>query len=719
MSERFNVRGLFEKFVGGSVRGQILSVLVVLLFLGSLAQALLFYAKSRSVALGQIQESYKSLGVMVGNLSTYDLQFNKQGLKNTLDGMLKADPNILWAEFTDASEKVLQADGPLGKAPYEPFSALPAAVAVSSQKTDKGAALLIRVPIRKAAEAATPVGEFGFETQGSAPSGPKDLGEMRMVVALSGLSALRRGYLIFGLLAILATMALGTFISLMVTNYLTAPIYSLTTLAKRIAGGDLTAAAEAERRRDELGRLAQSFREMSGQLASMIRDIRGAFQKVEADTQSVRGQLDSNLEQAKAQDAAANRVSASLRTIQNSVVEVSRQMEGLSQLAEEVSSSVLEMITSIEEIASSADGLTDQVNKAASTLSQNVAAQRQISASAITLNRFVEETSAAMTEMSASIRQIEQNALRSREAAENASSEAKSGVVAVERSAQSVKELQGSFGKTVEAMKLLGQRSEEVGNILSVIDEVMEQTHLLALNAAIIAAQAGEHGKSFAVVASEIRGLAEKTSVSTREIASLVSSVQAEVHKAVESVTSQTAVLDESVAASGATAASFKRIEQSVAPAVQMVQEIARATVEQSRSADGVSKSLDQVRDLAHQVGKATSEQSQSSGQILDAVNRIRSLSEEVKRATKEQSTGSAMIREAMERLTSSVAEVLSQTAAQMEAAKGGAKSVKEFGEASQAGVAIVHEARSQMEALSTRAEEAGRELARFRTEGG
>ena len=163
-------------------------------------------------------------------------------------------------------------------------------------------------------------------------------------------------------------------------------------------------------------------------------------------------------------------------------------MEGLSQLAEEVSSSVLEMITSIEEIAASADGLTDSVNKAASTLSENVAAQRQITTSAETLNRFAEETSAAMTQMGSSIRQIEQNALRTREAAENSSSEAKSGVAAVERSANTVRELQGSFGKTVEAMRLLGQRSEEVGNILSVIDEVMEQTHLLALNAAIIAA---------------------------------------------------------------------------------------------------------------------------------------------------------------------------------------------------------------------------------------
>lgn len=720
MSEDGGLLGRFRKLLGASIRGQILGVLVALLFLGSITQALTFYVKSRSVTLEQLRGSYQSLGLTVGKLSVYDLQFNRQGLAGTTEGLLGGDENLLWVEFADPAGKTLASGGPLGASPYTLSGGLAPDTSVTSLGTAKGKALLVRVPVRKAAEAA-PSGdtglEMGFGTLAPGPSGPVDLGELRLVVGLSGLEELRRGYLVFGLLALLATMALGTLAAFYISGYITAPLSRLTTMAQKLAGGDFTGLKGQGRRQDELGRLQDSFREMGARLSSTVRDIRRAFQSVQVETHAVRGQLDRNVALTQEQDQAKDAVAHSLTAIRTAVDEVSRQMESLSLLAEEVSSSVLEMITSIEEIAGSADGLTDSVNRAASTLSQNVAAQKEISASTETLNRFVEETSAAMTEMEGNIREIERNALQTRQATENVALEARSGVQAVERSQSSVQGLAGSFAKTVEAMRLLGQRSEEVGQILSVIDEVMDQTHLLALNAAIIAAQAGEHGKSFAVVAGEIRNLAEKTSLSTREIADLVASVQAEVHKAVESVSSQTVALEESVSASSESAASFKRIEDSVKPALQQVQEIARATNEQSRSAAAVARSVEQVRDLAHQVGRATREQSAGSDQILDAVNRIRNLAEEVKRATREQSAGSALIREAMDRLTSAVGTVLAQAATQGEAARGGSKALEGFDKASRASLANIAEANRKMEDLAGRAEDVGRELGRFQTE--
>jgi len=716
MSDRPSLRARAANLLAGSVRGQILAFLIALLFLGSVIQAVVFYGKSRTVTLDQLRGSYQSMAVMVGNLSAYDLQFNRQGLGPTAKSMTESDSGLLWVEFTDPAGKPLASAGPLAKAPYALSGGLPAQVVVSPLSTEKGQALLFRVPIRKAAEAAAPAGELGFEAP-KAASGPVDLGELRLAVSLSTLNDLRRGYLVFGLLVLLLTMVVGTAVAFYVTGLLIAPLYRLTTMAQKVAGGDFTGAKEVEFRRDELGRLMNSFREMAVGLAGTLRDIRRAFQSVQSETAAVRAQLDSNVALAREQDDATRAVGDSLKSIGVAVDEVSRQMESLSLLAEEVSSSVLEMITSIDEIAGSADGLTDSVNRAASTLSQNVAAQKEISTSAETLNRFVEETSSAMTEMEGSIRQIERNADDTRQATENVAKEARSGVKAVERSQSSVQQLQSSFARTVEAMRLLGQRSEEVGQILSVIDEVMDQTHLLALNAAIIAAQAGEHGKAFAVVAGEIRSLAEKTSLSTREIGELVASVQSEVHKAVDTVAAQTAVLEDNVAASRESAASFKRIEQSVEPALQRVQEIARATVEQSRSAAGVARSVDQVRDLAHQVGRATLEQSAGSDQILEAVNRIRDLSEEVKRATREQSAGSTLIREAMDRLTSAVGTVLSQAAVQGEAARGAGRALEGFDRASRASVANIGEATRKMGELTRRAEDVGRELGRFRTD--
>jgi len=394
-------------------------------------------------------------------------------------------------------------------------------------------------------------------------------------------------------------------------------------------------------------------------------------------------------------------------------------MEGLSELAEEVSSSVLQMAASIDQIAANTQGLNDAVGTVATTMTQNVAANREVDASTETLNRFVEDTSAAMTEMEGSIRQIEENAARTRKATEAVASEAQAGAKAMEDSRSSVEQLRSSFASTTEVMKLLGRRSQEVGNILAVIDEVMEQTHLLALNAAIIAAQAGEHGKPFAVVAGEIKGLAEKTSVSTREISTIIDSVQRDVQQAIHAVESQRAIVDETVAVAREGLGVFARIQEAVKPSLQMVQEIARATSEQTKGATGIVRSTERLRDLAHQLRQATKEQTLGSEQILEAVNRIRSLSLEVRRATSEQSAGSALIRQAMDRLTSAVADVMGQNQVQSNSGLAVERAMGSLAEKSQAIARRVQESSDLAASLSQRAEALSRSMSRFRIEEG
>ncbi len=704
----------------GSIKNQLLAVLLGLIFVGSLILAMVFYVQARYMALKQMRESYRSLAVMVATLSSYNLQFNKGGLKGTVTDMGASDPNLLWIEFVDAGGKVLQSGGTLKEAPYATLPAFTAANDASSLPTSAGESLLIRAPIQAAAApAATGLGELGFEAPATtAAPAVKTLGELRLVVSLKPLAALRKGYLGFGSLAITLTMVVGTLVSVLVTRYFVSPLYTLNRYADQIASGHLTGFKGDIRRKDELGRLVASFQTMAGNLSQMIREIREAFQRVEDGTQAVRRHLGTTLENTREQDAAARRVSDQIVSIQRSVKDVSHLMEGLSQLAEEVSSSVLEMIASIDEIASNTEGLTEAVNVAASTLSQNVAAIRQIDSSAENLNRFVEETSAAMSQMEASIRQIEENAAQTRKATEQAANEAETGSRSVEQSTASVQKLQASFEETVEVMRQLGQRSEEVGNILSVIDEVMEQTHLLALNAAIIAAQAGEHGKSFAVVAGEIKDLAGKTSVSTREIASLIDSVQRDVHHAVQAVNDQRATVEQSVAVSRESRQAFERIQSSVKPSTRMVQEIARATAEQAKGAASIVRSTEQLRDLAHQLRRGTKEQTLGSEQILEAVNRIRSLSEEVKRATGEQAAGSAIIRQAMDRLTAAVAEVLALNQAQGKAGQEVERVMAAFSTTNQANVTSIQEASQQVEGLAQRAEEVGRGMGRFHLEG-
>ncbi len=703
----------------GSIRGQLLAVLVAMIFAGALIMSLVFYIQARSVALAQIRESYRSLGTMVAGLSRYDMQFNKTGLKDTVDSMEKSDPNLLWVAFVDEKDVTLASGGPLKNAPFSGLTKMAGKMSLTTIATAKGNALLIRVPIEVSVAPSASAGDIGFEApaQPSAGEQTKPIGELRLVAGLAPLASLRQGYLAFGSLVVLLGLLAGTLIAVVVTRYFTAPIYGLTDFARQIAGGNLTGYRGSLDRKDELGRLIGSFHEMSANLAQIVREIRSAFHRVEDGMETMRRHLGTTLDNTREQQGASVKVADQVESIQSAVSEIAHLMESLSELAEEVSSSVLEMIASIDEIAANTEGLNDTVNTVASTLTQNVAANKQIDASAEKLNRFVEDTSAAMTEMEGSIRQIGQNAAQTKEATELVAEEAGAGSRAMEKSNETIEKLRASFESTVSVMKLLGKRSGEVGNILSVIDEVMEQTHLLALNAAIIAAQAGEHGKPFAVVAGEIKDLAAKTSVSTREISAIIDSVQRDVQQAVESVDGQRALVEDSVGVSHEAAKVFSRIEEAVSPSLQMVQEIARATAEQAKGAAGIVRSTEQLRDLAHQLRQATKEQTLGSEQILDAVNRIRSLSEEMQRATAEQSAGSSLIRQAMDRLTAAISDVLAQNQAQSSAGKTVEQVMQTFAEKNRANVESIKQTSEQVEALSGRAEEVSRVLSRFHIE--
>jgi methyl-accepting chemotaxis protein len=690
-----------------------------MLFLGSLVQGLVFYLQARSVSIGQMRESYRGLALQVAGLSAYNMQFNKAGLKETIDEMVATDSNLLWVEFTDASGKTLQAGGSLKETPYAKPGELAGAPLITQIDTSAGKSLLVRAPIRVAVAAAgAGLGEMGMESP-AAPAAAQTIGELRLAVSLKPLAVLLRSYATSGTVTILLTMLAGMLVSVVITRYLTRPIGQLTQYAGQVASGNLSSFKGELRRKDELGLLVTSFQGMALNLGQMIREIREAFQQVEDGTQVVRKNLAITLDSTKDHEVSSQRITEQMEAIQRAVGEVTHFMEGLSGLAEEVSSSVLEMIASIDEIASHTDGLTESVNTVASTLTQNVAAIREIDSSAENLNRFVEETSSSMTEMEASIRQIEENAAATRKATEQVADEAESGTRAMEHASASILKLQASFESTHEVMKLLGRRSEEVGNILSVIDEVMEQTHLLALNAAIIAAQAGEHGKSFAVVAGEIKDLAGKTSISTREIAALIDAVQRDVHQAVEAVSSQRAIVDQTVAVSHETRQVFGRIQSAVRPSLRMVQEIARNTAEQARGAAGIVKATQQLSDLAHHLRRGTQEQTIGSEQILEAVGRMRLLSEEMKRATGEQNEGSALIREAMDRLTAAVADVMAQTQSQAKAGREVERNMQVFRSANRASVLSIQEAAEQVEALAQKAEEVGRGMGRFHTEEG
>jgi methyl-accepting chemotaxis protein len=210
----------------------------------------------------------------------------------------------------------------------------------------------------------------------------------------------------------------------------------------------------------------------------------------------------------------------------------------------------------------------------------------------------------------------------------------------------------------VEVISSLGKKIDAIGHILNVIDEVAEQTNLLALNAAIIAAQAGEHGRGFAVVADEIKELAERSGVSTKEIADLIKAIQSESRNAIAAVEQGNANVDGGVDISAQAEQALRKILESAQHSANMMRNIAKATVEQSRGSKQVTDAIGRIAETVQQIAQATQEQARGSELIIKGAEKMRSITQHVERSTAEQAKGGRQITKAIESISKMVTEL-------------------------------------------------------------
>jgi phosphate/phosphite/phosphonate ABC transporter binding protein len=216
----------------------------------------------------------------------------------------------------------------------------------------------------------------------------------------------------------------------------------------------------------------------------------------------------------------------------------------------------------------------------------------------------------------------------------------------------------------------LGKRSEEIGTILGVIVEVTERTNLLALNASILAAQAGEQGKGFAVVAEEIKALADRTAGSAQDIAKLIASVQKEAKEAVTAMTESLDAVDTGVHRSQDAGTALEKILRSSDRSAEMTSLIERTMTEQARGIKQVSEALANVKQMMHQIAAATQAQSKGSETILHSAEEMRDIARRVKTAMAEQGRGGKQIAEAAENVTVRAGEIAAGTKEQRQASR-------------------------------------------------
>lgn len=358
---------------------------------------------------------------------------------------------------------------------------------------------------------------------------------------------------------------------------------------------------------------------------------------------------------AKEQVASVVASDASVKQLDKEIEKVVEEMDTLTSFVEQTASSILEMKSSIDEVADASHRLATFVDEITSSMTEMSASFEEMADNTNSLSSFAVQNSASMVEMDATISQIEENIRDTETLTQQVSQVARVGFQSVEDTVKGLEKINESVAQNQFAMESLAKRSIEIGKILKVIRDIADQTNLLALNAAIIAAQSGEHGKSFGVVAEEIRDLAERTAASTTEVSEIINSINKDIEKATKTASEGMVRAQEGMRLGRAALDSLERISKSISAAETSISHIARASAEQAKGSKQVTAAIEEMTKRIERISIATKQQAETSNAITKRAATMDELTKAVDRATHDQAKGAEVMSKGMEKVKEAI----------------------------------------------------------------
>lgn len=292
--------------------------------------------------------------------------------------------------------------------------------------------------------------------------------------------------------------------------------------------------------------------------------------------------------------------------------EATQILSNLKTMQQNLAKQVTAIIQSSTQLSASAEQLSVVTNQT----SEGVLAQRN----------ETEQVATAMNEMTATVHEVAQNSEQTAAAASTAFSEVTTSAAHLNMSATKILELAKEIDTASQAIGKLNQDSQEISLVLDAINNIAEQTNLLALNAAIEAARAGEAGRGFAVVADEVRNLAQRTQESTNQTEQLIANLQAGSSNAVEQMQTSSRLANEASSLSASIAKELDLVTASIQATQDMTSQIATAAEEQSSVAEEINRSVVRVNDVAEQSATAVEETSTQANELARLSEELRSL---------------------------------------------------------------------------------------------
>jgi methyl-accepting chemotaxis protein len=371
------------------------------------------------------------------------------------------------------------------------------------------------------------------------------------------------------------------------------------------------------------------------------------------------------------QDVAVEETASLQANINGSISAINREVEGLAGANEDSASSILELGSAVEQMAGSASALQETVESSTSSVHEMGVNIRQVANSADSVQQMAEETAASIAQMDHAIREVGVHVRGASELTELVSQSADEGSRAVGATIEGIARIRDLTRDSKTELEGLAERIGQIGNIATVIGGISDETNLLSLNAAIIAAQAGEHGKAFAVVADQVKTLARRTTSSTKEIERLISDVQARSEKTMGAMGTGIQAVEEGVARSRVAGETLEAIRVSARDASGRVAEIARSADEQARNSKYVADTARRTSEHMQQISSAIAEQSKAGDQLLQNATVSLEMCRQMSHATEEQRASGRYITGNTESITEMIRSIQQSTRSHERASAG------------------------------------------------
>ena len=401
--------------------------------------------------------------------------------------------------------------------------------------------------------------------------------------------------------------------------------------------------------RDALARTAARVVELSQRLEHLPDEVSAMLSQVE------RG--------AGEQEAAVEETASLFADINNRVRGINQEVENLARSNEETTASIQQMGTAIEQVAQSAVSLRESVESSTESIHEMRASTVRVAESSDEVQQVAEETAAATTQMDRAIQEVGQHVRGASELTRSVSERADEGSQAVGATINGIERIREQTLGAKNALEGLAERIREIGQIATVIGSISDETNLLSLNAAIIAAQAGDHGRAFAVVADQVKTLSQRTNASAKQIGEMIRAVQDESTHAVSAMAAGIESVEDGVQRSQFAGGALEGIRSAASEASGQVAEISRATEEQARNSKHVAGAAQRVSEHMQHISGAMGEQAGAAENLLRNANSYLEMCRQMAQVLEEQRATGRYITANSQSITRMIGSIQSNTA--------------------------------------------------------